>query len=211
MVERGPLSPLLLGYAPQIEPLVVPTAPGVTYRGIRIAAEAGPLLFGVDADALVAAPVHLDHLGQASASDIANALREGPPERTARALDELFLPVVEQLPATDVAAAAALELIVRSQGRQGLADIAEALGLSSRTLLRRVKGATGLTPKQHARIARFFAAAQGMLNPAHRLSDLAASGGYADQPHFHHEVTALTGLTPAELAERVRRTEHRLD
>jgi AraC-like DNA-binding protein len=83
--------------------------------------------------------------------------------------------------------------------------------VSQRTLQRRVKHATALTPKQHVRIARFFAADLGMLDPGHRISRIAIIGGYADQPHFHHEVAALTGLTPRELAQRVRQTKHLLD
>jgi AraC-like DNA-binding protein len=208
LVERGPFGPLLLGYGPQIEPLVIPTSPGSRYRGLRFAAESASLLTGESVDALLRGPIALSRLGPVPAAHVAVALRSGPPEKVVKAAEALFLPVIDQLPPPDAFVAAALDLIHESQGRAAIADIAATLRLAPRTLLRRVRSATGLTPKQHARIARFFAAAQGMLDPDHRLSDVAARGGYADQPHFHHEVSALTGLTPAELSERVRRTRH---
>ncbi len=208
MIERGPLTPLLLAYGPQIEPLVVPTSPGARYGGLRFAAESAPLLTGATADSLLRGPVMVERLGPVPAANVAAALSSGPPEQVVEAVEALFLPVLDKLLSPDASVAAALKLIHESRGRAPVIDVAAALRLSPRTLLRRVRSATGLTPKQHARIARFIAAAHGMLAPAHRLSDVAARGGYADQPHFHHEVIALTGLTPAELSERVRRTEH---
>jgi methylphosphotriester-DNA--protein-cysteine methyltransferase len=110
----------------------------------------------------------------------------------------------------DALVSAVLRRIWETRGRTPLPDIAAECECSPRTMLRRVRSVTGLTPKQYARIIRFHAAVVGMVDTDARLSLLAAEGGYADQPHFHHEVTAFTGLTPAQLAERVRQTEHRL-
>ncbi|HRP07701.1 MAG TPA: AraC family transcriptional regulator [Gemmatimonadales bacterium] len=204
-------APRLVAFGPHIEPLIIPTAPGVRYRGLHLAPEAAPLLVGVKAGLLLTSPITINRLGPVDADSIITALRSGSADTAAAAIDQLFLPVVGQLPTPDPVAAAALQLIQKSRGAAPLAEVARATGVSERTLLRRIKTATGLTPKQHSRIARFFAAAHGMLDPDHRLSGIAALGGYADQPHFHHEVTALTGLTPAQLAQRVRQTEHRLN
>lgn len=200
-----------MAFGPHVEPLIIPTAPGVIYRGLRLAPEAAPLLLDVSAARLITGSVTVSRIGPVDAGSIVSALNSGSPDNTAGTIDGLFLPVINQLPTPDPVAAAALLLIRQSQGRDPLSDIAPAIGVSQRTLLRRVKAATGLTPKQHARIARFFAAAHGLLDPDHRLAALAQQAGYADQPHFHHEVTALTGLTPAQLAQRVRHTEHHME
>lgn len=210
LVEVNPAEPQILTFGPRITPLVIPTTPGVRYRGLRFAPEAAPLLLGVPAATLIQQPVNTSHVGPVPAAAVIAALRAGPLAAVADAIDQLFLPVLDRLPNPDRQVAEALFLIRFSRGEISVKQTAGCIGVTPRTLLRRVRGATGLTPKQHARIARFSAAARAMLDPDHRLSHLAAKGGYADQPHFHHEVTALTGLTPAQLAERVQSTEHRL-
>ena len=35
------------------------------------------------------------------------------------------------------------------------------------------------------------------------LAELAAAGGYFDQPHFNREVRAFSGMTPLELRARL--------
>ena len=209
LVDQAPAGPIVLGYGPQVEPLVVPTAPGVVYRGLRLAPEAAPLLLGTSAAAILHTPHRVTQVGPVPVSEIITALGAGNSKATASAISALFLPQLALLPELDTLVTRALGEISSTDGRLPLPDVASHLGVSSRTMLRRVKAATGLTPKQHARIARFLATAYGMLEPGTPLSHLAARGGYADQPHFHHEVTALTGLTPAQLAERVRGTDHR--
>ena len=103
----------------------------------------------------------------------------------------------------------AVTLLWRGGGDTALPIVAERVGCSPRTLLRIVRKTTGLTPKQFARIVRFHSAARVIADGAGTLSQAAAEGGYADQPHFHHEVRELTGLTPAQLAQRVRETDYR--
>jgi AraC-like DNA-binding protein len=41
-----------------------------------------------------------------------------------------------------------------------------------------------------------------------RLSQVAAVGGYADQPHLTREWARLLGVTPGQLVELVRLTVH---
>ena len=89
-----------------------------------------------------------------------------------------------------------------------IADLAVALRISHRTLLRRFRAATALSPKQFARIRRLLAAAWRVVDGETTWSRIAAATGYADQPHLHHEVAALTGLRPDELGERIRSTAH---
>ncbi len=211
LVESGPGPARVFAYGPRIEPLVVRCEPGASYRGLRLAPEAAPLLVEVAAEVLCRAPVPVTRLGPVAADDVCSALVAGPLAQAQAAVDRLFLPHIGKLAPPDPVVVSALQAIRGSSGRIQLTEVAAAVGVAPRTLLRRIRAATGLTPKQHARIARFVGAAHGMLEPGSRLSHIAARGGYADQPHLSHEVSSLTGLTPGQLAERVRRTAHRFD
>ena len=95
--------------------------------------------------------------------------------------------------------AAASRLYYRA-GHESVAQTARALAVSPRQLTRLVGGAVGMTPKRLQRLARFHHVTRRLL--VERRTDLlrvACDGGYYDQAHFIHEVTALTGLTPRTL------------
>ena len=73
------------------------------------------------------------------------------------------------------------------------ADVADALGWTTRTLHRRCLAAFGYGPAVLRRVLRFrraLALLRGGVAPA----DVAARAGYADQPHLSREVRALAGL-----------------
>jgi len=84
-----------------------------------------------------------------------------------------------------------------------LVDFGEETGLSLRQMERRVKGSTGLAPKQFRRIARLHHVMRQLLleqNP--QYLDTALAHGYYDQSHFVHDVKELTGRTPLQLLTR---------
>jgi Helix-turn-helix domain len=74
-----------------------------------------------------------------------------------------------------------------------------ALGLSARSIQRRVSRATGLTPGVIRQIKRAQAAVEllcdGMTPP-----DAAYRAGYSDQPHLTRSLKRFVGQTPAEIA-----------
>ncbi|CAM3880719.1 helix-turn-helix transcriptional regulator [Smaragdicoccus niigatensis] len=84
-----------------------------------------------------------------------------------------------------------------------IAEMASQLGLSERQLRRRISESVGYSPRTLARIMRFqrFLAARES-SPDSAIADLAASAGYADQPHLTRECRELSGLTPAQLLNR---------
>lgn len=211
LVDSVPGPAQLLAFGPRVTPLVVPTRPGAAYRGLRLPPDTAPLLLDLTAAELVRRPVPIDKVGAVQGSAIISALGASSLADARQAIDNLFLPVVHEFPSPDPFVTAALHAIRNSGGLHLLSDVARNLGASPRTLLRRVRTATGLTPKQHARIARFYGAALELMEPETRLSQIAVRKGYSDQPHLTHEFTSLTGLTPAQLAERVRQTVHRID
>lgn len=211
VLARGPGgAPVLLTSGPWTTPLVVPAVAGQRTRGLRLTPGAAPGLLGVPAAGLVnrVAPVSAE-LARIPVAALTELLDKADTATLAPALDQLLLAAISAVPDPDPLAAAALGALWLTGGTTPLPEVAHQVGCSPRTLLRRVRQATGLTPKQHARIIRFHSAARRMQRDDAPISHAAASSGYADQPHFHHEVTALTGLTPAELRDRIARTEHR--
>ena len=80
---------------------------------------------------------------------------------------------------------------------QGVADLAERAGMTSRTYLRRFSAATGFTPVeylQHVRIAKAREALERSLTPVDRI---AWDVGYSDPATFRKLFQKLTGLPPA--------------
>jgi AraC-like DNA-binding protein len=89
-------------------------------------------------------------------------------------------------------------------GAARVSGLAQRLGLSERQLRRRCIDMLGYGPKTLDRILRFqrFRA----LSASHRdlgLARLAASAGYADQPHLTRECVRLAGETPTALLARL--------
>lgn len=90
----------------------------------------------------------------------------------------------------------AWRVIFASHGRRPVGAIAAHVGYSRRHLAQRFRTATGLTPKQVARIARFEAARRTLVAPGRpTLADVAARCGYADQSHLAREWQALAGCS----------------
>lgn len=88
-------------------------------------------------------------------------------------------------------------LIERSDG---LAPLADRLGVTPRQLHRRSLEAFGYGPavlRRILRVQRFLALHKA--HPALRLAELAAGAGYADQAHLSRDVRLLCGLTPRGL------------
>ncbi len=90
----------------------------------------------------------------------------------------------------------AWRLLDVSHGRVSVAGVAQHVGWGRRHLSERFRLATGLTPKEAARVAR-FEATRRELGSSHRpgLADVALGCGYADQSHLAREWRALAGCS----------------
>ena len=86
-------------------------------------------------------------------------------------------------------------------GRGSVSEVADAVGLSSRQLRRRLLDAAGQGPKTLQRVGRLqrFLALADELAPGAPLASMAATAGYSDQAHLTREVQDLAGTTPARL------------
>lgn len=201
-----PLRAGVLG--PTADPIAVPVAPGHAYRGIRFHPHTGGALLRMRAAALRGQSAWLPAAGE-PAADLARAI----------ALPATFdqaIPIFEDwvrrwVPppeAVDELAGRAAALIEAAPSR-AIRDVAAALALSDRQLRRRFRAATGLSPKEWARIRRMRGTLAEFVEGDAAWSMLAAAHGYADQSHLVHELVRLTRLTPGQLAKRLRLIEHR--
>lgn len=79
-----------------------------------------------------------------------------------------------------------------------VADLAEHVGLSERSLQRLVEQRVGLSPKWLIQRRRLHDAVEALKAGESSLADTAARLGYADQAHFTHDFRTVTGMTPGE-------------
>lgn len=89
-------------------------------------------------------------------------------------------------------------------GPVSVTELARAISVSERQLLRRFDTAVGYGPKTLHRVIRFRRALALLTARGQRvdLAALASQVGYADQAHLTREVTRMAGLPPAALARR---------
>jgi len=210
LVATGPLrDPVLQVSGPWLEPLVVPVALGDCFWGARLHPGAAREFLGISPIELHNTVRPLPMLFGRSTKPLAVELDACVSLADAAAtMDRTFGPAVVDLQAPDPFAADVVAFIIMSRGAIRMAAIAGKLDTSPRTMLRRFLAATGITPKQFARVVRFRFAAMHLIGTDARLSRVAASSGYADQPHLTREWADLLGITPSRLAQVIRATAH---
>ena len=109
----------------------------------------------------------------------------------------------------DARLAKATRRFIESEGLAKIAETAREIGLSERQFERNYQRASGLTPKQFARICRFRATAIDMVkNSANNWAIRAAEKGFTDQSHLNREFSNLSGNSPVEFHENVKRIKH---
>ena len=102
----------------------------------------------------------------------------------------------------DLLVQAACKEFNRSNGKRPISMLAQALGLSKRTLERRFQVHIGTTPKKYARIVRL----RNALFQCKKLSnwaDVAYTAGYYDQSHMIHEFQEFYGLSPEAIYPQI--------
>jgi transcriptional regulator GlxA family with amidase domain len=85
-----------------------------------------------------------------------------------------------------------------------LQRLAEQAHCSPRTLLRRFRQATGLTPNDYLQRLRIGAAQSALRNPSRSLEQVALQVGYADRATFAKRFKQLCGETPGAFRQRLR-------
>ena len=195
---------------PWLEPLVVPVTPGFAYYGVRFRPESGALTLGVEPGRLLNRNQPLAALAPALTRRLTESIAGSESfDQVVAAMDRVFHDHVHQVSPPDDIARDAVNLLIATRGEETIAALARSLRAAPRTLLRRFRRATGLTPKQFARICRFRHAAFQLME-ANRpgWAQVASGTGFADQAHMINEFKDLTGLTPEGLEALVRKTSH---
>ncbi|MEO5799314.1 MAG: helix-turn-helix transcriptional regulator [Gemmatimonadales bacterium] len=205
----GPDRGMALVTGPWLEPLAVPVTPGTRYLGIRLRPGSARSVLGVPPHELVNRSSPAEPMLGPLADVLIGALVDTVDiDSAAAAMEGVFTAQIPHYLQPDPLADRAVTRLMESRGELAIALLAKELRTSERTLLRRFKQATGITPKQFARVRRLLAAAWQVVDGAGSWSEIAATTGYADQPHLHHDFVDLTGLRPEAFGARVRSTEH---
>ena len=194
---------------PRAEPLTVTVNPGDRFWGVSFWPDAGGAVLHEEPRRLhghlvapLTEPVWALTLSRAMAACNDEAAAAGVAD------EHLAAPVASAAP-LDAIVRAAVVALVASNGEMEIAELARGVGLSLRQFERRFGAATGLNPKQFARIRRMRSALAHLLSPSPRTwSEVAADFGYADHSHLVRDFTQLAGLTPSEAAARVRSIVH---
>jgi AraC-like DNA-binding protein len=184
---------------------------GTVIVGVRFRPSAGGQVLKTPLSEIANQRVPLADLLPPAARRLPSAL--DPEEAADRVLAITGALVVDGTPDPAMARAAVL---LRDPAARAEAVAAE-VGLSERQFRRRSQAAAGYGPKTLQRVLRFHRfvrlldAAPGPAPPAlpapyapptpPDLAALAARVGYADQAHLTRECSALSGLTPARLAQ----------
>ena len=196
---------------PWQESFAVPVSTGARYWGARLRPGALPGLLALNPvehrNRAVPAPPSLAPL----ATQLLDRFREVDGLTAGAAVfDTVLGRYAERAQPPDRLVSEAVTLIRAVEGDARIGALAGQLGVSPRTLHRRFFAATGLSPKEFARIERLRRAAFTALarpdGPA--WAQLAIEHGYADQAHLIHEFTTLTGLTPEAFYGRLKAIRH---
>ncbi|MEZ4379330.1 MAG: AraC family transcriptional regulator [Gemmatimonadales bacterium] len=207
-LHGGGHGPVLLS-GPWLTPLAVPVREGDRYLGARIQPGALLPLLGADPSTVRNRAVPAGFVGGDRLAPLGRALVGTTTiDDAAERLDRWFGSFAQAAERPDPLVAAAVERLTASGGEAPIATLARELDTSERTLRRRFGAATGLSPKQFARIRRVLRAAWAVATGTQTWGRAAHEAGYADQPHLHRDIADFTGLTPGELGQRIRSTAH---
>ena len=200
---------------PDTGPVVVALRAGAQLVGLRFVPGAAGALLGAPARALRDARVSLRELWGDSAcvleerlhaaADVHDACEILEAAVSARVqasapLDPLMVAVARALRPSLAAPVDHLAMNEALGQVPSVGQLAAALGVGERQLLRRCDAAFGYGPKLLARVLRFQAFVNGLqTHPQLGLAELALALGYADQAHLTHDTMELAGQTPGQL------------
>jgi transcriptional regulator GlxA family with amidase domain len=175
--------------------------PQVHLQVEQLLCEDGPLLSSGGAHAGLDLCLHLirQHAGDALAQQVANALVFD----SQRGQQSRFAPLL--LPSShEGQLASLLQWMHQHHGESiDLTRLAAQANCSSRTLLRRFKASTGLTPNDYLQRVRISAAQRALRGPA-SLEQIAAQVGYADRATFAKLFKQLCGESPGAFRKRLK-------
>ena len=158
-------------------------------------------ILGLPLDKLPGQPVDLVDVLGSDGRRFGEQVRDLPTWQQRFALvDSFLLERMDQGPRPSPEVSHALTMLVESDGRRPIGQLAADTGWSHKHLITRFKRQVGMTPKMAARLIRFESARRRVAGGL-GWARLAAEAGYADQSHLVREFRQFTGLTPTAFAE----------
>jgi AraC-like DNA-binding protein len=152
-----------------------------------------------------ASTVSLDDLGDLGLKELEDAVALAPsPEAIALLLDRFCLAALKEMVARRTSTDALLERIRIDRGATPILRWARDARVDARSLERAFCAATGMTPKQYARVIRFKRAYGEVIRQGRTAPIGAQLDGFYDQSHFNREFRFFTGVAPtAKLTGRM--------
>lgn len=121
----------------------------------------------------------------------------GDHARRIEIIEAFLLSRLQQPQTIDMVVKNCVEVIIRSQGKLGVVELAEKMNIRRRNMERKFNAAIGMSPKQLSRVVRLQATLRMLeQNQFTSLTSLAYENGYYDQAHFIRDFKEFTGSTP---------------
>jgi AraC-like DNA-binding protein len=175
---------------------LVGVAPGVRVQGVRLRPGAAPSLLGVRPEEICDVRAPVEDVWLAEGRRLTDALASHAGGNARHSLIDWLLVRASSAAAPDPIVSAATTQLERAG--VSVREVAAELGVSERSLRRRVCAAVGYGPKRLARVLR-LQRALGAARLGEELGRVAFDVGYADQSHFANECRMLAGASPSAL------------
>jgi len=144
--------------------------------------------------------VALDAIWGRFAAEIREQLDDAPTTQAAFArLEHLLLARLRQEPHGWDLVQYALGKIVHQHGALSIRELSDQIGISQNHLNTQFKRMIGLSPKDFARLSRFFHVLRS-IDPLQSVdwTLIAHQSGFYDQPHFNKDFATFTGQSPTD-------------
>jgi len=199
-------APLVVG--PWTDPFTATFAAGTTIVGVRLRPGYAPGVLGIPAAELLNRSMPLSVVWDRSKTE-PFALVSCEQGLTARrlALSKILSRTFAPASAPDRTVVSGMHWLARQPQGQ-VRELSRRMGISERQLHRRFATAVGYGPKMFQSVLRFqrFLYLAKRNDQHHALADVAASVGYADQPHMTREVGRFAGDCPTALPDSAKCT-----